>query len=64
MSRRPPLDVSDRDEFEMLANELDERPGRDEFEPAAFDDLRLAARYGAADGHFAFETNRYDDHLF
>lgn len=57
MSRLPTLDVADRDEVELRADALDERPSFDEFEPADFDDRRLAERHGAAGGHFAFETN-------
>jgi hypothetical protein len=48
MSRHPAhdLDVADRDEVELAADALDERPGPDEFEPADFDDVRLGITGG------------------
>jgi hypothetical protein len=62
MSRLPAIDPDDSRD---LADIDPVRPTRselaevDEFEPADFDDRRLADRFGAAGGFFAFETD-YD----
>lgn len=61
MSRLSSLDVADRDPVELA----DDRPTRtelhvDDFEPADFDDRRIAERYGEQrGGFFAFETIDY-----
>lgn len=69
MSRHPHLDVDTRDPIELTAADFD-RPTRselyvDEFEPADFDDIRLADRYGVTGGgFFAFETLNLDEEPF
>jgi hypothetical protein len=64
MSRHPNLDhCDDRDPIELAADDFD-RPTRSDlaFEPADFDDVRLAERFGVpAGGHFAHEAN--DDEM-
>jgi hypothetical protein len=63
MSRHPSLDLSDIDPIELVD---DDRPTRselhvDDIEPADFDDVRIAERFGRQSrGFFAFETNNYD----
>lgn len=52
-------DVADIDPVRPTRSELAEA---DEFEPADFDDRRLADRFGEAGGFFAFETDcGYDE---
>lgn len=65
MSRRPAIDPDDsRDvrDIDPVRPTRFELADVDEFEPADFDDRRLAARFGETGGHFAFETDRaYDE---
>jgi hypothetical protein len=58
MSRHPALDIADRDPVELR----DERPTRseiDDVEPADFDDVRIAERFGPQAGHFAHEVDDF-----
>jgi hypothetical protein len=65
MSRFPAVDLDDRPDPVELRDLVD-RPSRselnvDDVEPADFDDVRLAERFGQQrGGHFAFE-NEVDD---
>jgi hypothetical protein len=61
MSRTRNLDIDDRDPIELADDARYDRPDID-VEPADFDDVRIAERYGVqAGGHFAFENpNRHD----
>lgn len=69
MSRTPTFDVADRDPIELAADDFD-RPTRselhaDDFEPADFDDVRLAERHRVTGGgFFAFENNDLDEEPF
>lgn len=64
MSRNPAFADFDRDPIELAADDFD-RPTRselraDDFEPADFDDVRIATKFGEQDGgFFAFEVNDF-----
>lgn len=65
MSKLPDLALDDRPDPVEL-RDLADRPSRselhvDDVEPADFDDVRLAERFGVTGGHFAFENDEVDD---
>ena len=53
MSRLPAIDLDDRRDDVKLRGES-ERPCRDDFEPADFDDVRIAERFGPQPDFFDF----------
>jgi hypothetical protein len=52
VSRSHDLDVADRDPIELAGDAYCDRPVPGDFEPADFDDTRLAERFGVTGGHF------------